>query len=156
MKRIVLTAGLIGALAAAALSGCDTLRTASDSRFVQLAAEASVKRGVARFIVADEEAPVQRAERLQRIASKVAAGVGGGPEASIPMLAESANHEVGKLELSQLEREAATEMINFVAALLQDAVGDGVLQPDDRVKVAAVIGWVAEAAEAYLESRAPG
>lgn len=136
-------------LAVAALAGCaqigDFLRSDSGA----LVARSVVIVGTSRFIRADEADPLDRAEKTERIATRIRESVEGGPEVSVAEAVAEARDQIGKLGLAPEEILAADLLLEAVAGAVRQAVGDGVLSDQDRATVGTVIGWVVETAQAF-------
>lgn len=123
-----------------ALSGCKPSE--------QLTARVAVQYSVGKYL--ERETPEVRAEKAARIL------------ATVELVSSMAENEAVTIDslrayvatrladrLSPADRLLAGAIIDAAALELKARVGDGVLKPDQLVKVREVLSWVAEAAAAY-------
>jgi type IV pilus biogenesis protein CpaD/CtpE len=131
---------LIPVVATLLLVGCSSNPSARDEAIIGLA----VQYATAKYI---EEKPGS-AENIVRVAEGVKALVGGDASATLVTLQEYVGQELTKLELSPADRVLANALVNLVVAELQAKVGEGLLEPDQRVRVAKILDLVIAAARA--------
>lgn len=129
----------------ALLLGCASNPSPRDDGIIGLAVQYSVAKYIEQ---APEEKQAEKADNIRRIAGAVQAVVGGETEATLLTLQEYVTSELDKLSLSPADRVLANGLVSIVVAELQARVGDGLLEPDQRVKVAKFLDLVIAAARA--------
>lgn len=140
MKRI-----LIAAVMAVALGGCASLDTSGASE------KLIVQAGTMKFIEAGGDAPVERAAKAARIAKAA-------EQARVWL--DTDGVMIADLQVAMLERIAAADLqpsdkllasalVEVVVAELNVRIGEGVISPEKRATVNAVLGWVEQAASFY-------
>lgn len=130
---------IVSVVAVLALSGCATLGTGSAGE------KLIIQAATMKVIEADEDRSAKAAKiRAAVDQARVWLDVGGITLADLryAMLAR-----IGGLEPS--DRLLATALIDAVAVELEARIGDGILDADKRVRVNAVLSWIAEAASFY-------
>ena len=130
---------IVSFVAVLALSGCATLGTgAAGEKLVIQAATMKV-------IEADEDRAAKAAKiRAAVDQARVWLDVGG---ITLADLRSAMLARIGGLEPS--DRLLAAALIDAVAVELEARIGDGILDADKRVRVNAVLSWIAEAASFY-------
>lgn len=134
---------------ACSVVGCGSLGEFADDN--PALARASVQLAVVKFIDAEDsdEAESERARRTRDIASRLASSVEAGPDATLSEIAEAARSAIPWDDVDGSERVLINALIDTIKAEIAARIGDGVLKPDQRVRVARVLEWVAEAAGAH-------
>lgn len=130
---------IVSFVAALALSGCATLGTGSagEKLVIQVA--------TMKIIEADEDRSAKAAKiRAAVDQARVWLDMDG---ITLAELRSAMLARIGGLEPS--DRLLATALIDAVAVELEARIGDGILDADKRVRVNAVLGWIAEAASFY-------
>lgn len=141
MKRIILAAVM-----AVALSGCASLGTSP------AAEKLIVQAGVMKFIEGGSDAPAARAAKAARIARAA-------DQARIWLDTDGVT--VGDLHAAMIERIAgadlepsdkllAAALVDVVVAELNVRIGEGIISPEKRATVNAVLAWVEQAAKFYV------
>jgi len=143
MKKI-----LVGALSAAfvalfiggALTGCKSSE--------QVASRIGLQYAVGKYI--EKQSPAERVEKARKILAAVETldQLAGSDATTVDALRAYIAQRLG--DLSPADRIAVGNLIDLAAAALKERVGDGVLKPDDVLKVRDVLSWVREAAGAYI------
>lgn len=127
------------------LAACASNPSPRDEAIIDLAVQYSV----AKYL---EQAPAdkraEKADNIRRIAGAVQAVVGGEAQATIVSLQEYVSAEIDKLSLSPADRVLASGLVTILVAEIQARVGDGLLEPDQRVRVSHVLDLVIAAARA--------
>lgn len=130
---------IVSFVAVLALSGCATLGTGSagEKLVIQVA--------TMKIIEADEDRSAKAAKiRAAVDQARVWLDMDG---ITLADLRSAMLARIGGLEPS--DRLLATALIDAVAVELEARIGDGILDADKRVRVNAVLGWIAEAASFY-------
>lgn len=130
---------IVSFVAVLALSGCATLGTGSagEKLVIQVA--------TMKVIEADEDRSAKAAKiRAAVDQARVWLDVDG---ITLTDLRSAMLARIGGLEPS--DRLLATALIDAVAVELEARIGDGILDADKRVRVNAVLSWIAEAASFY-------
>jgi type IV pilus biogenesis protein CpaD/CtpE len=122
------------------LVGCSSTPTARDEAIIGIA----VQYATAKYI---EQKPGS-AENIVRVAEGVKALVGGDATATLITLQEYVGSELDKLSLSPADRVLANALVQLIVAELQAKVGEGLLEPDQRVRVASILDLVIAVARA--------
>jgi hypothetical protein len=120
------------------LVGCSSNPTARDEALIGI----TVQYATAKYI---EDRPESR-ENIVRVATAAKALVGGDASATLLTLQEFVGGELAKIELSPADRVLANALVNLIVAELQAKVGEGLLEPDQRVRVANILDLVIAAA----------
>lgn len=144
MHRSLIAVGVVALLAF--LPGCAVLQgegTAGE----EFAARSSIQLATVKVIDGDQE----RAERVVAIASQARELVAGDATAALDEVEQRVRDEIRWDNLSPLEQQVASDLVELVRAELQARIGEGALDPEDRVAVRTVLDWIIEAA-----SRAAG
>lgn len=84
-----------------------------------------------------------RVERIRTIATDVKALASG--DTTLVALHDVVNQQLDKAGLSAADRLLANGLVDVIVAELQARIGDGVLSPEQRVQVVAVLDWVIQA-----------
>jgi hypothetical protein len=125
------------------LAACASNPSPRDEAIIGLAVQYSV----AKYL---EEAPenkrAEKADNIRRIAGTVKVLVGGDAQATLLTLQEYVGQEIDKLSLSPADRVLASGLVTLVVAELQAKVGEGLLDADQRVRVAQILDLVIAAA----------
>lgn len=130
---------IVSFVAVLALSGCATLGTGSAGEKLVIQA-ATMK-----VIEADEDRTAKAAKiRAAVDQARVWLDMDG---ITLADLRSAMLARIGGLEPS--DRLLAAALIDAVAVELEARIGDGILDADKRVRVNAVLGWIAEAASFY-------
>lgn len=137
-KSAHLCAALVAALSLCILPGCKS-DTDSARLVVTYATLKVIEQG------GDTADQARRAARIRAIAGDVQALVEG-ESVTIGLLETAVRAKLAALPLSPADTFLANELVRLVMAELEARVGAGVLDPEQRIKVAAVLGWVLEAA----------
>ena len=129
------------------LSACAVLDYASEN---ELQARLIVNQTVLRFIDAADDKQ-ERADRVQRIAAEIAAGVDNGVVSTIAGLEASARAAIDWQSLSIPDQELLDIAISMAAKELMDRTGDGgVISETDAIRVKTLLTWISNAAGRYL------
>lgn len=114
----------------------------------QLAAKIAVQYAVGKYV--EHQPQDARAETAARIAKTVelVSGLAENEQVTVDALRAYVAQRLGD-KLSPSDKLLAGAIIDAAAVELKARVGDGVLKPDQLVKVREVLSWVAEAAAAY-------
>ena len=114
----------------------------------QLAAKISVQYAVGKYI--EHQPQDARAETAKRISAtvEVVSELASNESTTVDALRAYVAQRLGD-KLSPADKLLAGAIIDAAAVELKARVGDGVLKPDQLVKVREVLTWVAEAAAAY-------
>lgn len=146
--RRALIAGLAGALAAG-LAACvhDGLgdRVAEHPAAVRLA----VTVAVGKFVEADATDPAGRAQRVAEVATRMQGAVADGATATIAALEAEARDRIPWDQLTSTDRLLLDALLATLSAELARRTDQGLLSDQSRVRVAAVLGWVADAARLH-------
>jgi hypothetical protein len=89
-----------------------------------------------------------RAEQIQKIAAEAAVLLDAS-SVSVDVVADAVRVRVASLHLEPSDAILANMLIDAVASDLKQKVGDGVIEPDKKVRVNAVLTWVSDAARFY-------
>lgn len=138
--RTHMAVALIG-LAVALAPGCAILE-GEGSAGEEFAVRSAIQLATVKVIDGDPE----RAERVQKIAGEARALVSDDHEAALERIEAEVRDEIQWNRLSPTEEQVASDLIELVRAELEARIGEGVLQPDDRVAVRTVLDWIIEAA----------
>lgn len=139
MKR-----GCIAAILAAlvALPGCAILQ-GDGSAGEEFAVRSAVQLATSKVIDGDAE----RAARVVKIAGQARELVAGDATAALDEIEQAVRDEIRWERLSPTEQQVASDLVELVRAELEARIGDGALDPEDRVAVRTVLDWIIEAAE---------
>lgn len=136
MRKIIPFLGAIALM----LGACSSNPTARDEALIGVA----VQYGVAKYI---EQKPGS-GENIVRIATDLKSIAGGDASVTLLTLQEFVGQELGKLSLSPADRVLANALVSLVVAELQAKVGEGLLEPDQRVRVVQIMDLIIAAARA--------
>jgi len=128
-------------LSALLLSGCSSNPSARDETLVGIAVQYATAK-----IVEQSSRPNTR-DTIVRIATDLKA-LASGEAVTLLALEEVVGGELNKLSLSPADRVLADALVSLVVAELQAKVGDGLLEPDQRVKVERILDLIISAARA--------
>lgn len=142
-------AAALACLALAALSGCQNADE-QPSAERSLAAQLVVRQATLRYIEAADQ-PADRAAAVHAAVGRVLA-YAEADETTLAALEASARALVPWDELSPADRDLLDVLITAISARLAERIGEGALDPDDRVAVAEVLRWVQAAASLYMRS----
>lgn len=136
----LVAAGFLAVFVCGALTGCKPQEA--------LAAKVAVQYSVGKFI--EKDSVVSRAEKVRQILAtvKTVSDLAEADAVTIDSLRAYVAQRLGD-KLSPADKLLAGAIIDAAAIELKARVGDGVLKPDQLVKVREVLSWVAEAAAAY-------
>lgn len=145
MKKIlvgVLSAAFVAVFLGGALVGC--------KQSEQVASRIGLQYAVGKYI--EKQAPAERVEKARKILAAVETldQLAGSDATTVDALRAYIAQRLG--DLSPADRIAVGNLIDLASAALKERVGDGVLKPDDVLKVRDVLSWVREAAGAYVPS----
>jgi type IV pilus biogenesis protein CpaD/CtpE len=129
---------LIPVVATLLLVGCSSNPTAREEALIGL----TVQYATAKYI---EERPQSR-ETIVSVATAAKAIVGGDATATLLTLQEFVSGELDKAGLSAPDRVLANALVSLIVAELQAKVGEGLIEPDQRVRVANILDLVIAAA----------
>lgn len=115
------------------LAGCTSNPSAREEAIINL----SVSYATAKYI---EQRPDSR-ENIVQVATAAKAVIGG-EFATLLTLKEFVGQELDKLSLSPADRVLADGLVALVAAELDAKIGEGVLSPDQHVRVDAILDLV--------------
>lgn len=137
-----------GAIAAVAmlLSACGSLSLNTGSASTKLVVQVATMKYIER-----EDLPAERAARAAEITRGVDAvsvmldmeGV------TVADLKAKALERIAAADLEASDKLALTALVDMINVELDEEVGDGVISPDQRVTVNAVLSWVKQAASFY-------
>lgn len=139
MSRAMIVAGVLGALAF--LPGCAILQ-GDGSEGEEFAVRSSIQLATVKVIDGDQE----RAERVVEIASQARELVAGDSTAALDEVEQRVRDEIQWDTLSPAEQQVASDLVELVRAELEARIGEGALDPEDRVAVRTVLDWIIEAA----------
>ena len=125
---------------ALALTGCKTLE--ENQSGARLVVTYAVMKYVERGDTAEDRA--RKAQRIRAIASDVQRLASGDP-VTLTFIGEAVRAQLAPLNLSPADLFLANELLNLLMTELQTKVGEGILDADQLVQVATVLGWVIEA-----------
>jgi hypothetical protein len=147
MKARTLPA-LIGA-ALVFLSGCGSNPTATQALIYMVA----VQQGTSRFIEHKdtESERSARAAEVIRVVGVLKATTATGDDATVWTLQEQALAIIKAAGLDQSDEALANTVVAAVGEALRDRINAGVLNPQDRIRVATVLDQIAAAARVYLD-----
>ena len=133
-------------IAAAALTGC---RAPGEQPSAErtLAAQLVVRQATLRYIEA-APVPAARAAAVHAVVGRVLA-VAEADETTLSALEVSARALVPWDALSPADRDLLDLLITAISQRLTERIGEGVLDPEDRVAVIEVLHWVQAAASLY-------
>lgn len=136
----LVAAGFLAVFVCGALTACKPQEA--------LAARVAVQYAVGKYV--EKQSPATKAETVRRIISTVelVSSMAENESVTIDSLRAYVATRLGE-KLSPADRLLAGAIIDAAAVELKARVGDGVLKPDQLVKVREVLSWVAEAAAAY-------
>jgi type IV pilus biogenesis protein CpaD/CtpE len=129
---------LIPVVATLLLVGCSSNPSAREEALIGL----TVQYATAKYI---EERPQSR-ETIVSVATAAKAIVGGDATATLLTLQEFVSGELDKAGLSAPDRVLANALVSLIVAELQAKVGEGLIEPDQRVRVANILDLVIAAA----------
>lgn len=140
MKRII-----IAAVMAVALSACASLGTSPAGE------KLIVQAGVMKFIEGGSDAPQERASKAARIVKAAAQariwldmdGV------SIADLQVAMLERIASADLEPSDKLLASALVEVVVTEINVRIGEGVISPEKRATVNAVLSWVEQAASFY-------
>lgn len=125
------------------LAGCQGAGQPSTAERA-LAAQLVVRQATLRYIEAADD-PADRAAAVHGAIDRVLA-YADADETTLAALEASARALVPWDELSLADRDLLDVLISAISARLAERIGDGALDPDDRVAVVEVLQWVQAAA----------
>lgn len=117
-----------------AISGCATMQEN------ETLTRAAFEYGTLKVIDGDPD----RAERVVDLMDDLIVIASG--DATVEFLSERLRDEIDWGKLSPADTILVNAVINEVSARLQEQVGDGLLDPDQRLQVTQALGWIREAA----------
>jgi anthranilate phosphoribosyltransferase len=120
------------------LVGCSSNPTAREEALIGI----TVQYATAKYI---EERPQSR-ETIVSVATAAKAIVGGDATATLLTLHECVSGELDKAGLSAADRVLANALVSLIVAELQAKVGEGLIEPDQRIRVANILDLVIAAA----------
>jgi uncharacterized lipoprotein YajG len=129
---------LIPVVATLLLVGCSSNPSAREEALIGL----TVQYATAKYI---EERPQSR-ETIVSVATAAKAIVGGDATATLLTLQEFVSGELDKAGLSAADRVLANALVSLIVAELQAKVGEGLIEPDQRIRVANILDLVIAAA----------
>jgi type IV pilus biogenesis protein CpaD/CtpE len=129
---------LIPVVATLLLVGCSSNPSAREEALIGL----TVQYATAKYI---EERPQSR-ETIVSVATAAKAIVGGDATATLLTLQEFVSGELDKAGLSAPDRVLANALVSLIVAELQAKVGEGLIEPDQRIRVANILDLVIAAA----------
>lgn len=118
------------------LSGCQTIQ--DNPAVARLAVEYATLKAI-------DEKP-DRAARVAKIAGQVRANAEGGASATVALIRTAVLAEIRWDKLDQADALLIRSLIDVAAAELEKRVGDGLIDPEQRLIVAEVAGWIESAA----------
>jgi uncharacterized lipoprotein YajG len=131
---------MIPLVATLLLVGCSSNPTAREEALIGL----TVQYATAKYI---EERPESR-ERIVSVATAAKGIVDGDASVTLLVLQEFVGGELDKAGLSPADRVLANALVSLIVAELQAKVGEGLLEPDQRLRVAKILDLVIAAARA--------
>jgi type IV pilus biogenesis protein CpaD/CtpE len=131
---------LIPVVATLLLVGCSSNPSARDEAIVGI----TVQYATAKYI---ERKPSSR-KSIIYVAEAAKAVVGGDATVTLLTLQEFVSGELDKAGLSAADRVLANALVSLIVAELQAKVGEGLIEPDQRVRVAKILDLVIAAARA--------
>lgn len=136
---------LIAVVMAVALTGCASLGTSPTSE------KLIVQVGVMKFIEGAGDAPAERAAKAERIvkAAAVAKVWLDTDGVTLADLKTAMLERIAAADLEASDKLLASALVDVVAAELDVRIGEGVISPEKRATVNAVLGWVEQAASFY-------
>lgn len=145
--RLMLIPLLVVVALIALLNGCSFLQKPDNAVLQQVA----VQYGTAKFV---EGKPVgaERIERATQIKSValLVQSVASADNATVSTLQEFAAAKIAAAHLSPPDAILANALVSVIVAELNVRVADGVLNAENRVIVNRLLGWVIDAAGAYI------
>lgn len=128
------------AIALLSLSGCSSNPSAREEAIVAI----TVQYATAKYI----ERKPSSSKTIVSIAQAAKDLVGGDATATLLTLQEVVSGELDKLALSPADRVLANALVSLIVAELQIKVGDGLIDADQRVRVAKILDLVIATARA--------
>lgn len=153
MTRRMLTAAM-AVFFVLGLAGCETIDKAIESaeqnpRSAQLITSQITKR----FVALDDSDPVERAERLQTVAGRLAERAED-QEASLDELSRLADEEVEAYadSMTPADRELLEAAIQRAETTISELIDEGVVDADETASITTLMHWIdvaAQEAKAY-------
>jgi len=143
MKKVMIAlVAAVGLICGFLMQGCASLgqNVATEKLVIQYA--------TMKVIEADQDAMAERAGKIDEIARHAQLFLNT-DTADIALLSAEV-HKRLPADLSPADRVLANALIDTVMAELQARVGSGLVPPDKKLQVNAVLGWIREAAYFYL------
>lgn len=132
MVRTIIISSLLFALV-----GCATLTALSTNPIVQT----GVKYGIIRML---SNHPDKQPQALAVI-KEVRKYAGQAPDATIDDLAQRTMEVIPWDRMSLADQVIAQDMVLYASNYLKELVGDGILDPDDKIKVKGFLVWIEDA-----------
>jgi PBP1b-binding outer membrane lipoprotein LpoB len=145
MKKI-----LAAVLSIALLSGCTAVQWAKDN---PESAVLAVKSGTLAFVeqVDPVQRRVERAEEVIVVVNFILSQMDSSTSATVSTLTSSVKSQIDWNSLDAYERLLLDSLIYSIQQRLEDRVGSGILEDEDKVVVKQVLVWAKSAAEVYAD-----
>lgn len=121
-----------------ALAGCANWQAVENSALPQ----AAIQYGTVKFIDNDTD----KAAEVQKIAGNLKADFAESADATVENLYARAMQEIPWAKMAPEDEILLRALLVDLKEYLKQKVGDGVLDPDQRLKIEAVLGWIEQAA----------
>lgn len=122
------------------LAGCSSNPSAREEAIIGL----SVQYATAKYI----ERKPSSSKNIVAVAQAAKDLIGGDATATLLTLQEVVSGELDKLSLSPADRVLANALVQLIVAEIQAKVGDGLLDPSQRVRIATILDLVIATARA--------
>jgi hypothetical protein len=139
-RKIVLSTALV-----TMLTGCAAVEFAENNPYV---ASAAIQAGTVRFI-SEAETPLKRANNIVAVAELAQEQVSESEQTTLSSVSGLVRGFVDWDSLNQYETILLESLISSVEQRLQDDIGAGLLNDQDKVRVNQFMTWVIEAEELY-------
>ncbi|TQE92536.1 MAG: hypothetical protein FKY71_19900, partial [Spiribacter salinus] len=144
----IITAAL-AAFIVVSLSACETIGKVADFGAENVAeSRLAVKAGTLRFVEEADDRQA-RAQEVAAFVDTVREQVDSSADSTIDDLVSRVRDEVPWESLDSSEQLLVDGLITRVRDVLQERVGDGVLDEQAKVRIGAVLDWAREATELY-------